>query len=160
MKSFLRYLSAIILISTTQSLVGQNPKIDFSRIEAAGSHQRYAPMEEKPLKFTARAQYVLVPVVVLDKSGKPISALKKEDFKIFENGKEQKISSLDEIKSNADPIKPASHSASEFTNQTEGSTSNKKLTIVAIDMINTPFLDQTRARQAIISFFAEGVQPD
>jgi VWFA-related protein len=161
MKPFLRFSCSLVVLATSlQVVLGQNPNIDFSRIEAASAHQRYASMDEKPLKFTARAQYVLVPVVVLDKNGKPVSALKKEDFKIFENGKEQKISSLDEIKSNADPVRRVSHSPSEFTNQTEGSNTNKKLTIVAIDMINTPFLDQTRAREAIISFFADGVQPD
>jgi VWFA-related protein len=160
MKRFSRYFFSAWFLVTTHLLLGQNPNIDFSRIEAASVHERFAPMDEKPLKFTARSQYVLVPVVVLDRNGKPVSSLKKDDFKIFENGKEQKISSVDEMKSNADPVKRVSHSPSEFTNQTNGSNTNKKLTVVAIDMINTPFLDQKRAREAIISFFADGVQPD
>jgi VWFA-related protein len=161
MKRFQPFFYLSVFVATAmQFVLGQAPTVDFSRIEAASAHQRYAPMDEKPLKFTARAQYVLVPVVVLDRNGKPVASLKKEDFRIFESGKEQKISSVDEVESNAEPVKRVSHSPSQFTNQTEGSTSNKKLTIVAIDMINTPFLDQGRAREAIISFFADGVQPD
>ncbi|MGC2475986.1 MAG: VWA domain-containing protein, partial [Candidatus Sulfotelmatobacter sp.] len=37
---------------------------------------------------------VLVPVVVKDSSGNPVSGLKKEDFQLFDNGKPQQVSTF------------------------------------------------------------------
>jgi VWFA-related protein len=41
---------------------------------------------------------VTVEVIALDKSGKPVRNLSKEDFQIYENGKKQEIISFDEVK--------------------------------------------------------------
>jgi hypothetical protein len=40
------------------------------------------------VKFTARTELVLIPTLVTDKSGTYISGLKKEDFRVLENGAE------------------------------------------------------------------------
>ena len=42
---------------------------------------------------------MLIPTLVTDKSGNHISGLKKEDFKVLENGAEQKIATFEEITS-------------------------------------------------------------
>src|ERR1700687_6295764 len=51
------------------------------------------------VKFTARTELVLIPTLVTDKSGNHISGLKKEDFRVLENGAEQKIATFEEINS-------------------------------------------------------------
>jgi VWFA-related protein len=45
---------------------------------------------------------VLVEVVVLDDKGKPIAGLKKEDFRIFQDDREQQISTFDAVSEEAD----------------------------------------------------------
>src|ERR1700688_3044751 len=54
---------------------------------------------DSEVKFTARAELVLVPTLVTDKSGNHITGLKKEDFTVLENGAEQKIATFEEITS-------------------------------------------------------------
>jgi VWFA-related protein len=49
---------------------------------------------DSPTTFKVRVNLVLVRVVVRDKTGKPISNLKKEDFQLFDNRKLQTISSF------------------------------------------------------------------
>src|SRR5438105_2803333 len=56
-----------------------------------------ADRHNKPLKFSTRTQIVLVPVVVQDKEHHHVAGLKKEDFQIFENGKEQPVASVEEV---------------------------------------------------------------
>jgi hypothetical protein len=57
------------------------------------------------VKFTARAELVLIPALVTNKSGTHVRGLKKEDFTVFENGAEQKITTFEEITS--DPHRPS-----------------------------------------------------
>src|SRR5882762_7000827 len=54
--------------------------------------------------FTARTELVLIPTLVTDKSGNHISGLTKEDFRVLENGAEQKIATFEEITSDAHPL--------------------------------------------------------
>jgi Ca-activated chloride channel homolog len=53
------------------------------------------PLPEKPVEddeiITIETNLVTMPVSVLDRNGRFISGLRKEDFKIYENGVEQKI---------------------------------------------------------------------
>jgi len=62
---------------------------------------QYQQFDKKPLKFTARAHYILVPIIVTDKDGKHITGLTKDAFQIFENGKEQSVASVDETQTSA-----------------------------------------------------------
>ena len=64
----------------------------------------YQQFDKKPLKFTARAHYILVPVIVTDKDGKHVSGLTKDAFQILENGKEQIVASVDEAQTSAVPV--------------------------------------------------------
>jgi VWFA-related protein len=118
-----------------------------------------APEEDRrPLKFTARTQLVLVPVVVTDKSGAPIPGLTKESFKVLENGKEQPIAVFEEVRPGATKAQRSPRPANEFSNVLSGTEAPKRLTIIALDMVNTPFLDQTRAREQLIRYLAENVE--
>ena len=52
---------------------------------------------EGKIEFRTETILVQVPIVITDKSGNHIHGLTKEDFHIFENGKEQKLSTFEEI---------------------------------------------------------------
>jgi VWFA-related protein len=48
------------------------------------------------------AELTTAEVTVLDKKGKPVHNLKKEDFRLYEDGKQQEISSFDEVYGSTD----------------------------------------------------------
>ncbi len=54
-----------------------------------------APVTNGQYNFKVESELVLVNVVARDKSGKPVTDLKREDFTVLEDGKTQKISSFD-----------------------------------------------------------------
>ncbi len=51
------------------------------------------------VKFTSRTELVLIPTLVMDKTGAHISGLKKDDFTVLENGSERQIATFEEITS-------------------------------------------------------------
>lgn len=129
----------------------------------SGSHDQSG--DTKPQAGTTPAQPVevttlLVPVsvVVQDKHGKPINGLKKGDFTILDNKQPQEILFFSEevnehsagAKSEA-PLPPNT-----FTNKVEstgGRISN--VTVILLDGLNTPFLDQSYARDHVIKFLQQ-----
>lgn len=130
------------------------PLPDLSNLE------RYKPFDKTPLKFTSRAYYVLVPVIVRSKDGKHVPGLMKDSFEIFENGKPQKVVSMDEITTNIKPVHHSPNAPNEFSNDTSTIGGDRRITVVALDLVNTPFLDQSVARAAIIKHLAENATPE
>src|ERR1700722_15037925 len=55
--------------------------------------------DQSPVKFRVKSNLVVVRVVGGDGKGKPVEGLKKEDFKLFDQGKEQSIVQFDVEKS-------------------------------------------------------------
>jgi VWFA-related protein len=51
----------------------------------------------KPFSLRVDVELVPVEVVALDKNGKPVKNLKKENFRLYEDGKRQEILSFDEV---------------------------------------------------------------
>ena len=121
---------------------------------------QYQQFDKKPLKFTARAHYILVPVIVTDKDGKHITGLTKDAFQIFENGKEQSIASVDETQTSAVPVQNVPASLNEFSNAITVEGGARRINVIALDLINTPFLDQIVARQAAIRYLANSINQD
>ncbi|HTZ98415.1 MAG TPA: VWA domain-containing protein [Terriglobales bacterium] len=114
--------------------------------------------EEGKLEFHSQTVLVEVPTVVTEKSGAHVHNLTKEKFHVFENGKEQKIASLEEIvTSSAPPTVPAKQPGV-FTNVVT-SKEARNVTLVALDTVNTPFLDQAYGRQQLVKFLANNVDP-
>jgi len=108
------------------------------------------------VKFTARTELVLIPTLVTDKSGNHISGLKKEDFTVLENGAEQKIATFEEITSDAHRwSRPKS--PNEFSNSLPGESSNRRITLMVLDLINTPFMDQAYARKDLLKYLTQSV---
>jgi VWFA-related protein len=135
----------------------------FSRLEAQNqpSNQTPASTPEQPaFRLKVGSNLVVVRVVVRDAQGKPVEGLRKEDFRLLDQGKEQFIAQFDEEKSIA-PSKAASTST--------GKTSTvgpNPLTIQGrflawyFDDLNTSDSDMIRARDAGDHFLAANLQPN
>lgn len=121
-----------------------------------------APQSQRPPKTsspTTQASQVIrtatrlvqVNVVVQDKSGRPITGLKKEDFALLDNGQPQKIAFFSPNTPASAPARPlASHM---FTNRADLKGEDPDATIVILfDALNTDFEDQSFARQQVLRF--------
>lgn len=85
--------------------------------------------------FTTSTSFVQVPVIV-QKSGKHVSGLKKEDFTLKQDGKEQPIVTFEEIHAGAE-----AQTQSQFGNGQAQVPA--QIIIIALDMVNTPNIDRT-----------------
>ncbi len=110
-------------------------------------------------KFSSRSELVLVPAVVTDKSGKHISNLTKDDFVVLEDGKPQKVSVFEELKTSATRVQRTALSPGHFSNVLETDAHPKRLVIVALDVVNTPILLQSSARMELLKFLAQSLDP-
>ncbi len=112
--------------------------------------------DSSEVKFTARAELVLIPTLVTDKSGNHITGLKKEDFTVLENGAEQKIATFEEITSDAHRLSRPKN-PNEFSNSLAGGPSSRRITLIVLDLINTPFTDQAYARKDLLKYLTQSV---
>jgi VWFA-related protein len=115
-----------------------------------------SPIDKTPLVFSSHAEYVLVPVIVRDKNRQYVKGLSKADFTIQEDGRVQKITSVEEIKTETSPLRRVSAAQNEFTN-TPSDANPRRLTIIVLDLINTRFQDQAQARKSIINLLSRSV---
>lgn len=111
-----------------------------------------AAQQPAPPTFRSQAELVVVPAVVADRSGNHISGLKKEDFSVLENGVEQKIALCEEIHTTTDRVVRAAAKGNEFSNYLMGKPAPRRVTIIALDLLNTPFADQAFARGELMKF--------
>ena len=111
---------------------------------------------DSEVKFAAGAKLVLVPTLVTDKSGNHISGLKQEDFTVLENGAPQKIATFEEITSDPHRLSRP-RNPNEFNNALAGGASARRVTLIVLDLINTPFLDQANARKELLKYLTQSV---
>jgi len=107
--------------------------------------------QESTPVIKTKVQYVLIPVLVHDKKHQHVGGLTKDDFEISENGKDQTISSFEEVQTDAAPVKV-------YTNEISGAQSKKRIVIIVIDNINTPLQEQQTAREQVFKFLAAGLK--
>src|ERR1700730_7679495 len=107
------------------------------------------------LKATTRL--VQINVVVHNKKGEPVEGLKKEDFIIQDQGKEQQVASFSSNSATRretalnPPLSP-----NIFTNRGDSASSNPgSVTVILFDALNTPILDQFYARQQVLKFLRQ-----
>ncbi len=86
--------------------------------------------------------------------------LTKDAFQIFENGKEQTVASVDETQTSSVPVQSVPASLNEFSNAIAADGGARRINVIALDLINTPFLDQVGARQAAIRYLANSINQD
>lgn len=117
-----------------------------------------AQAEQSPIPtFSVGANLVIVPVIVTDKHGQHVPGLKTEDFEVKEEGAVQKIVRLDEV--NADDTlvkKEAAGDSKTFSNKLSAE-HPKKLVIIALDQINTPFQNSSDGHRMLVDFLSKNV---
>ena len=120
--------------------------------------QQTAQKDAPPvLRFTTRL--VLVSVIVQDRSGNPVTDLKKEEFVLLEHGKEQTISTFALESSRALPRTVAALPPNTYTNRVEQRIeSPTSISVILLDGMNTAIQDQSYARSNIVKFL-EQIQP-
>jgi VWFA-related protein len=121
---------------------------------SSGASRHHAE-DEGPVEFHSETVLIQVPAIVADKSGSHVTGLTRESFQVFENGKEQKIATFEEVQTLHTLLNAPASKDGEFTNV--GPIQDKAHTaiIIALDTINTPFLDQAYGRKQLIKFLAE-----
>ena len=113
--------------------------------------------DEGKIEFRTQSTLIQIPVVVTDKKGEHLHGLTKADLHIFENGKEQPIAVFEEkVTSNAKLPIPA-EKAGEFHNLVIPANEPHSVTIIALDTVNTPFLDQTYGRRELVKYLANNI---
>jgi VWFA-related protein len=123
---------------------------------------------QRDTTFRVETNIVTVNVTVLDKDGKPIENLKKEDFQLFEDGKLQKLQAVDfqKLQSNvlppvtaADSLPPpppkgynpdADKAAAKSSLLTKYQ--DRRLIVLLFDFSSMQPAEQARARDAAIKF--------
>jgi tetratricopeptide (TPR) repeat protein len=140
-----------------------NPKmlanLDRATKEPADPNLNFGiPTTASDLNITVNVRQVLVPVVVTDQNGHPMSGLAQSDFKIFEDGVEQKIIAF--ASERADISAPAIPSAtpSRITLSAPASPTplpTRRTYIIGLDMIHASFSNFVRVREALQKLFRE-----
>lgn len=124
----------------------------------AVSENRAALPQQEATKVTARSDLVLVPVVVTDKAGKPVSGLQKDAFRIEENGSDRSISVFEEKKTDMLAPHGKMTPTETYSNFVAGDDHPWRLTAVLLDMINTPSLRQVEAKRQLIDYLLKSAQ--
>ena len=88
--------------------------------------------------FTAGSNFVQVPVIV-QRSGKHVSGLKKDVFVLRQDGKDQVIATFEEIRTGESGR--GAQTQAQFGN--EAAQVPQQITVIALDTVNTPNLDRT-----------------
>ncbi len=146
MKHIVVVALALVLVLDSHGQV-QDPQKHSGELQAAGQ-----------TTLRATTELVLVPVIVTDAAGKPVTGLKREDFAIYADGKRQTIASLDEVQvtlSAANIGRP-----DWFSNYVVDSKSSVRPIILVIDLLNSAASDQRQARDQVLHFLETQLRPD
>jgi len=114
---------------------------------------------DEATRFVSRVSLVLIPTVVSDHSGQHVSGLKKQDFVVLEDGRPQDIALFEEIETRPGVFHRVSAGQDSFTNIVPAEARPQRLTLIVLDMLNTRFEDQVRARRDLLKFISETLQP-
>jgi len=117
----------------------------------AVTFQSALPQTSSP-SLTARAQLVIVDVVVTDNKQNPVHNLTALDFSVFENSAPERIKTFEEHSANTAKAEPPLNlPPGTFTNYTTVP-ANAALNILLLDTLNTPLTDQTYVHNQIRLF--------
>jgi VWFA-related protein len=141
-------------VSTHSGTATDGPSVTGILPNTVGLH---SAQDEGKLEFRSESILVQVPVVVTDKSGNHIHGLTKDDFHLLENGKEQNLSVVEELIASNAKLDSPSPKLGEFRNLTVSSQQPHTVVVIAIDTVNTPFLDQTYGRRALVKYLANNL---
>ena len=119
--------------------------------------QSVPEVDQQILRVTTHL--VVVNVVVHDRKGAPVAGLTRDDFKVFDGGKEEKISvfSVEQRRALHGPLEPLPPDV--FSNRIarQGGTPTS-VAVILLDSIETNFEDAAFVRQQLIKFLSQ-LQP-
>ncbi len=107
------------------------------------------------LKFKSQTTLIEVLVVVTDKAGAHIHQLTKADFKVLEDGKQQRIASFEEITPATDRLMVHEDAPGTVSNLHLEGQQHHSVTVIVLDTLNTPFLNQANGRAQLIKYLAD-----
>jgi VWFA-related protein len=139
----MRKLYAVAALLAAQMGAQTPPAAPAAKTEADAS----APV------FRSTTHLVQVNVIVRQ-HGKPVADLKKEDFRRFDNGKQQTIDVFSVEASNGMlPASPVKLPPGVYTNKlTQKAGTPQSVTVILLDMYNLKIQDQMFARQQVIKY--------
>jgi len=115
--------------------------------ETRASAQNSTPSAEPEFHLKAESRLVQVNVVVRDKKGQTVESLGKDDFKVFDRGKEQTIQQFEFEKGDDGPFTPTQNSKP--SGQTQDNTAAAtSYTAIFFDNLSDSEADLMRARDA------------
>ena len=106
---------------------------------------------QRETTITSTTELVSIPVIVTDSAGKPVRGLNQKDFRIQENGKDQRIASFEEVTAQRKPIRSSLGQNGLYTNRVNDDTA-LSIGIVLIDFANTRAANQYWVIRGIMSF--------
>ena len=101
------------------------------------------------------SELVIVPVVVKNHKGHVAPGLKQSDFSLSVDGKPQAITHFEEVQSHGPAVlrKPEPKTG-EYSNVGLSSSRPVGLTVILLDLVNTPYEYQSLARTQLIGYLA------
>jgi VWFA-related protein len=133
------------------AVMGKGNNIDFRPLHTSSAS------DEAKVEFRTQTVLIEIPVVVTDKSGKHLHGLSKEAFNVFENGRIVNVANVEEVIANNSPIATVAVPPGQFRNLGLVSLQPRNVVVIALDTVNTPFLDQAYGRKQLIKFLAQNV---
>ena len=128
---------------------GDNSNLSTVRLNSANDEPR--------VEFRSQTVLIQVPVVVTNKSGEHLHGLRQEDFSIFENGKLVNVANFEELTASAGKLTSPPAPAGQFRNLTLVGPQPRNVVVIALDTVNTPFLDQAYGRRELVKFLAHNI---
>lgn len=124
--------------------------------------------QESPVPFRVRVNLVPIRVIVHDAKGEPVKGLQREDFKIFQDGKPQVLSTFTVETPNAQAERAAEDARAEDAKAGTEAGSEKPASIqvptrfvaLLFDDVNADIGDFMRARNAAVNFVDHSLLPD
>jgi VWFA-related protein len=98
---------------------------------------------------------VVVDVVVTDSSGKPVHGLVRDDFRVFEDGKEQQLRSFENHTSAPEPPMPSVRLPTNTFSNLSAAPQSGPVTVILYDLLNTPLDAQPYAREQLLKFLKQ-----
>jgi VWFA-related protein len=137
--------STPLLIAPPPAPPGGNPAT-----QAIDKNAPEIVQKDEPAMFKARVDMVSVPVVVRDSKGHPVGSLTKDNFQVFDRGKQQEILRFSLEKSGDLAAKAAKSSDTTIEGETAGAVPDVPERFIAylFDDMHLPFSDLVRSRDA------------
>jgi VWFA-related protein len=123
----------------------------------AGPYGSPSARDEARIEFRTQTILVQVPAVVVDKAGKHVHGLTQNDFTVLENGKPVKVEHFEELTASATAILVPPSAPGIYRNLSLQGVQPHNIVVIAIDTVNTPFLDQAYGRRELVKFLVHNV---